>query len=216
MERWQEKFAESMFRRSADINHDLKTPLNIAVLNLELLRMRLRKLAAEAAEDEKVGGYLQSIELELRRLGRVFDAVFQLAMPAGTEGPGVMDLVEDARKRFDPIDGESGPALIHEDRLRDLLDLIAAGATKIFRTPPRVSVETTTDRTVLRLEAEAEDPDLELGKLFKFYYTDSSGNPEISLATARLIAENYGGELTARLDEGSLILELTVPPGDHQ
>ena len=34
MEPWLEKFARANFLRSADTAHDLKTPLNIAVLNL--------------------------------------------------------------------------------------------------------------------------------------------------------------------------------------
>ena len=52
MERWLEHFALASFRRSADTAHDLKTPLNVAVLNLELLRMRIRKLAGDV-EDER-------------------------------------------------------------------------------------------------------------------------------------------------------------------
>jgi len=43
MEPWLESFARAIFARSSA--HDLKTPLNVAVLNLELLRMRLRKLS---------------------------------------------------------------------------------------------------------------------------------------------------------------------------
>src|SRR5512141_654401 len=52
MESWLESFARANFARSGDTAHDLKTPLNVAVLNLELLRMRLRKLAG--SDDEKV------------------------------------------------------------------------------------------------------------------------------------------------------------------
>ena len=68
MESWLESFATTNFRRSSDTAHDLKTPLNVAVLNLELLRMRVSKLAG--GEDEKVNAYAKSIELELRRMAR--------------------------------------------------------------------------------------------------------------------------------------------------
>src|SRR5215210_108281 len=82
MERWLENFARASFQRSADTAHDLKTPLNVAVLNLELLRMRLRKLAGD---DEKIETYSAAIETELRRMGRIFDAFFLLSTPPKNE-----------------------------------------------------------------------------------------------------------------------------------
>src|SRR6266568_2206258 len=85
MEPWLESFAKTNFRRSSDTAHDLKTPLNVAVLNLELLRMRVSKLAG--GDDEKVNAYARSIEQELRRMARIFDAFFVLSTPpkAGEE-----------------------------------------------------------------------------------------------------------------------------------
>ena len=58
MDHWLERFARANFARSADTAHDLKTPLNVAVLNLELLRMRMRKLAGD--DDEKLAGYAKA------------------------------------------------------------------------------------------------------------------------------------------------------------
>ena len=85
MELWLENFARANFQRSADTAHDLKTPLNVAVLSLELLRMRLRKIGGE--DDEKVVAYAHAIETELRRLGRIFDAFFLLSTPPKNEAP---------------------------------------------------------------------------------------------------------------------------------
>src|SRR6202051_4088699 len=91
MESWLESFATTNFRRSSDTAHDLKTPLNVAVLNLELLRMRVSKLAG--GEDEKVNAYAKSIELELRRMARIFDTFFVLSTPPKGEGePQEVDL----------------------------------------------------------------------------------------------------------------------------
>ena len=90
MKNWLEPFAETSFRRSADTAHDLKTPLNVAVLNLELLRMRLAKLVTEP--DEKVTAYAASIDAELRRMARIFDAFFLLSTPPKNEGePDLVD-----------------------------------------------------------------------------------------------------------------------------
>ncbi len=85
MDSWLESFAQPNFLRSADTAHDLKTPLNVAVLNLELLRMRVRKLT-HAQDDEKLAMYAGAIEMELRRMARIFDAFFVLATPPKNEG----------------------------------------------------------------------------------------------------------------------------------
>src|SRR5258705_11434845 len=79
MESWLDHFASTNFRRSSDTAHDLKTPLNVAVLNLELLRMRVAKLTGN--EDEKVNAYAKAIELELRRMAKIFDTFFVLSTP---------------------------------------------------------------------------------------------------------------------------------------
>src|SRR2546428_6126617 len=92
MEEWLEKFASANFLRSADPAHDLKTPLNVAVLNLELLRMRVAKLA-ESTSDEKIAGYASAIETELRRMVRIFDSFFLLsAPPRGEGGPTLINI----------------------------------------------------------------------------------------------------------------------------
>src|SRR5512132_780651 len=92
MEPWLESFAQTVFQRSSDTAHDLKTPLNVAVLNLELLRMRLRKLAG-GEDDPKVLQYAQAIETELRRLAQIFDAFFVLSTPPkGEAAPEPVDV----------------------------------------------------------------------------------------------------------------------------
>jgi hypothetical protein len=69
----------------------------------------------------------------------------------------------------------------------------------------------------LRVEGAPSTGETDFSKLFKFYYTDTFGNPELTLATARLIAETYGGSLTL-WDENNgsrLVLELQLPLADR-
>ena len=58
--------------------------------------------------------------------------------------------------------------------------------------------------------------ELEIEKIFKFYYTDPLGNPDLSLATARLIAETYGGELIAAEERDTVVTLRLSFPGDHE
>ncbi|HSN69648.1 MAG TPA: histidine kinase dimerization/phospho-acceptor domain-containing protein [Thermoanaerobaculia bacterium] len=217
MKPWLERYADAIFRRSADVNHDLKTPLNIAVLNLELLKMRLARLAPAIAEDEKLRTYASSVEVELRRMAKVFDAVFQHgAPPDDRREPEGIDLAPLLVERFGFGDGAPLRAALHADRGAELIRLLAVGTSKIFGGPPAVTVDRPPDAALrVTLAGTPASETIEIGKLFKFYYTDESGNPEISLATARLIAESYGGSLDAREAESQLFIELVLPAGDQ-
>src|SRR5437868_12825953 len=123
MERWLEHFALASFRRSADTAHDLKTPLNVAVLNLELLRMRLAKMA-EANGDEKITAYAASIETELRRMARIFDAFFLLSTPPKGEGePVLTDVTPILNEALGTDYAMPAMVLTHPSRIREAAKL---------------------------------------------------------------------------------------------
>lgn len=216
MESWLDNFARANFQRSADTAHDLKTPLNVAVLNLELLRMRLRKVAGE---DEKIDTYTRAIETELRRLGRIFDAFFLLSIPPRDEGdPAPLDPMRIAAEAasstgFTVQTNGDGVVLGHEARIRQAFKLFFEGASKLF--PERQGDAVFDDsRFTVTLSGSPDTPDdLEVTKIFKFYYTGSDGNPDLSLAVARLITETYGGEISAALDRDKVALRLSLPLG---
>jgi signal transduction histidine kinase len=219
MEPWLEHFARANFRRSADTAHDLKTPLNVAVLNLELLRMRLRKLVGD---DEKIGLYTAAIETELRRMGHIFDAFFLLSTPPkNDEAPAEFDVAavacEVAAALGFALDANA-PAIIkgHEARIRQALTLFSESALKIFREEERhFAVSRGPSMFVITAEGVPDAADIEPSKLFKLYYTDPQGNPDLSLAVARLIAETYGGELNASEDRDKVMLRLAIPLGER-
>jgi His Kinase A (phospho-acceptor) domain len=209
MESWLEFFAQTALRRASDTAHDLKTPLNVAILNLELLKMRLAKLVE--APDEKIGGYAAAVETELRRMARIFDAFFLLSAPPKNEGePRPVDIAA--------LSGDGGgPAWVmaHESRIREALKLFSDGAAHVLAEEGR---STTTSRGSGRFEVSIDGfpqaKDFEVTKVFKFYYSDPQGNPELSLAAARLIAETYGGALLAGEEHDKVWLRLTFPLGE--
>jgi len=207
MDSWLEAFAATAFRRSADTAHDLKTPLNVAVLNLELLRMRLAKLLE--TPDDKLTAYAASVETELRRMGRIFDAFFLLSTPPkNDEEPRLVDAA--------PLGGHAGgPVLVrgHESRIREAYKLFFDGTARLLsdRSTKTRSGDGRFDVTV---EGIPQAKDFELTKVFKFYYTDPDGNPDLSLAASRLIAETYGGELLAGEEHDKVWLRLSFPLGE--
>ena len=219
MEPWLETFARANFRRSADTAHDLKTPLNVSVLNLELLRMRLRKLGVD---DDKIDAYAAAIDMELRRMGRIFDAFFLLSTPPkNEEAPSNVDIAAIASEVASAAGlaiEANGPAIVnaHEPRIRQALKLFFEGAPKIFRDDERRFVVCRDDSSfTIAIAGVPESEGFELTKLFKLYYTDPQGNPDLSLAVARLIAETYGGELNASEDRDKVTLRFSFPLGER-
>ena len=216
MDPWLDTFARANFQRSADTAHDLKTPLNVAVLNLELLRMRLRKLLGD--DDAKLLSHTDAIETELRRLGHIFDAFFLLSTPPKNEGaPGAIDVAQIAADTaaaagFTLQTNGSAFAYAHEARIRQALKLFFEGASKLSAERHGEAVQDAS-RFTITLVGKLPHPDFELTKVFKFYYTDAEGAPDLSLAVARLIAETYGGQISAVQDRDKVVLRLSLPLG---
>lgn len=221
MHRWLENFAHAIFRRSGDTAHDLKTPLNVAVLNLELLRMRIRKLAG-GEEDEKVAAYARSIELELRRMARIFDTFFLLSTPPkGEDAPGMID----AAAICAAVGSTAGystpsapPSLVagHEPRIRQAFQMFFEGAARTLKPEGReLAIARDSQHMRATISGVLTTEDFELTKIFKFYYTDPFGEADLSLAASRLIVETYGGELNAVQESGKVVLRLSLPLGEQ-
>lgn len=223
MEIWLENFARTNFARSADTAHDLKTPLNVAVLNLELLRMRLRKIADDGDGDEKISVYMRAIEIELRRLGQIFDAFFLMSTPPDGEGaPATVDLapiLSDAASSAAIGLATNGrlPVLAHEPRIRRAVRLFFEGAAKLFNNGTDIAAALARDehRLEVTVTGTPAAENFEPTRIFKFYYSDAGGNPDLTLAVARLIAETYGGEIGAALDRDKVLLRLSFPLGEE-
>lgn len=217
MDHWLEHFAQTAFRRSSDTAHDLKTPLNVAVLNLELLRMRISKLAG--CEDQKLNGYAKSIEQELRRMAHIFDTFFILSTPPKDEGePCEIDLSplcsEAAGRAAFEIDGIGGSFMVHghESRVRHAFKMFFEGAPHALIIDGRqATVERAPGLFTVVVSGRQATEDVDLTKAFKFYNTDALGNADLSLAAARLISETYGGELNALEDRDKVALRLSFP-----
>ena len=113
---------------------------------------------------------------------------------------------------------DGGPAWImaHQSRIREALKLFSDGAAHVLLEEGR---RTTTTRGSGRFEVTIhglpQTKDFELTKIFKFYYSDPEGNPDLSLAAARLIAETYGGELNAAEDRDKVVFSLSFPLGER-
>ena len=193
----------------------------MAVLNLELLRMRVKKLTG--SEDAKVNEYSRAIDLELRRMAEIFDTFFVLSTPPrGEDAPVPVDvsaiLVDVAEEAGFPMGAvQSATVRAHEARIRQAFKLFFSGASKVLSPKKREVIAGNGDPGAfsIRIAGEPVASDFELSRIFKFYYTAADGTPDLSLAAARLIAETYGGELNAVEESDKVTLRLSLPLGDR-
>ncbi|MEO6487969.1 MAG: hypothetical protein ABIO78_08530, partial [Thermoanaerobaculia bacterium] len=90
--------------------------------------------------------------------------------------------------------------------------LLLEGASKILVTEGRdVRGSSSDKRFTVMVSGRPAGEDFEPTKIFKFYYTDADGNPDVSLAAARLITETYGGELYATVESDKVSILLSLP-----
>ena len=182
MDPWLENFARANFQRSADTAHDLKTPLNVAVLNLELLRMRLRKLGRRAMTRRSPPTRGRS-----RRscAGSGASSTRSSSSPRRrrtTRRPAASTSRRSAprphRRRCCDRDGRQRLVIGHEARIRQAYKLFFEGASKVLgRTASARGRSTTTQLHRRRVTGTPAAPDFEPTQIFKFYYTDAAGEP---------------------------------------
>lgn len=203
-----ELLARAILRRSPDLAHDIKTPLNIVALNVELLRMRLRGLASELEGDEKIQEHCRSIDREIRRISAIADAFLSVArVPEDAETQrrnAAAALVDALREESFRVD-EAGACdlTVYSSRLDKAAGLLARGVATVID-PEQSEVECLVQDHILtvRIEGPLRDETAEIGKLFKFYYTDPSGEPNLLLASAQLLLESMGGSIDMQISKG--------------
>lgn len=203
-----EKLARAILRRSPDLAHDIKTPLNIVALNVELLRMRLRGLASELEDDARVQEHCRSIDRETRRIAAIADAFLSIArLPEDVElerRNAAESLIDALRSESFNVSGAHAcEVTVYSTRLEKTAKNLSRGIASVIE-PQRASVDCDVldDRLTISIEGPCRDETAEFGKLFKFYYTDPSGEPNLMLASARLLLESMGGSIDMQISEG--------------
>ncbi len=202
-----EKLARAILQRSPDVAHDIKTPLNIVVLHVELLKMQLRRLGAEVESDEKVQEHCRSIDRETRRISAIADAYLSVAQLPADDAPARRDATaafgEELREAgFSVKHSELCELMVYSSRLDKAAKQFAIGLAGVIE-PSKSIADCTVEEGLLTLEIEGplRDETAEIGKLFKFYYTDPSGEPNLQMASARLLIESMGGLVEMQVSE---------------
>lgn len=204
----------------AGISHDLRTPLTAICGYLALLERE--------EKSETVRQYLNQIANRTDAMKDMMEELFRYSMAASVkemqmETLCLNDILEECIASFYGVITKQGVTphiAITEVRVERLLD--RASLMRIFGNiisnaikygNGDLSVEMSSNGTVLFSNAAEKLNAVEAGRLFDRFYTvdmarDSTG---LGLSIARLLTRQMGGEITAEYVEGRLLITLWFP-----
>lgn len=209
--------------------HDLKSPINALVVNLELLKVSL----TENPEVERQRRYVGILDEELMRLNRAVERLLPAAGPPRDEEESRFDLralVEEVAAlvsttarhqnvRLEVVPGDgAAPLHAYRDRIKQaLLCVLANGLESIGRSGTltlaleatgREAVVTVTDTGAGVSEGAGE-------RIYDLHYTTKEGHGGLGLYVARSVVESTNGTIrhTPGPDGGSRFT-LTLPLAD--
>jgi two-component system, OmpR family, sensor histidine kinase CiaH len=216
-------------RFTADASHELRTPLTIVDAGLQVLKRHPAQTISHNAQ------LLDAMSAETQRMTRLVNDLLTLARvdsgqaQLNREPTDVSRLVasagEDlqalAASRGARLDVQSEPgieAVVDQDRLRQVLVILADNALR--HGEPAGTVQVRLDRTddELRLEVADRGPGIpvdERGRVFeRFYQLDGSrqgSGTGLGLAIARWIVNAHGGSIKLTDNEPGLLVRVLLP-----
>lgn len=198
--------------------HDLKSPINALVVNLELLKASV----SETPDLERQRRYVQILHDELMRLNRSVERLLPAAGPASEEHGrfDLKDVVEEvapllsttARHQSVKLEihapEERLPLEGHRDRIKQALLALTINALEAMPEggTMEVSLQRRQDRAVLAISDSGPGvPDQVRDRMYDRYSTTKERHEGIGLYVARSVVESTSGSIehTALPDGGS-------------
>ena len=193
---------------SSGIAHEVKNPLNSIQMNLQLLEEE----AASGTTPEKLHGWIEPIQREIRRLERLVNDFLLFSRPitiapqpvkVGVVLESIAELVaEEARQHGVQIRvevPEDLPLLVtDESLLRTALLNLVFNAVQALASGGNVILRASVEGKVIRLDVEDDGPGVPQEKrenVFQIFYTTKVGGTGLGLPIARRIVETLDGEL---------------------
>jgi signal transduction histidine kinase len=215
--------------------HDLKTPLQAMVMNLELLKETLAANAESTDERtrQRQTRYMNVLRDEVSRLDRQLRAL--LVHTAPTSEPqqviDMCDLVRELVMLVSPqakqqrvavetaLPAEPVPFTGHRDRLKQALLNIAINALEAMPGGGHLAINLEAGdgqvRIALRDSGPGISPELQ-SQIYKMHFTTKSGGTGIGLYVARSVVESHGGEIQVETAAGGgTCFQICLPIAAH-
>jgi len=210
---------------TADVSHQLRTPL-------AALRLRLDLLGDEVDEEQRreVSGMIA----ETSRLSRLVDGLLAVARAeAAVASPRTVDVAAVCAERvgsWEPLAAERGirlelrngahsPARITPGHLEQILDNVLANALDALPAGGTVRLDVVRSETATTVRIADDGPGMDPAlreHAFDRFVTDRRGDGGTGLGLAivgRLVAADHGSAELLETDGGGLTVEITLPAG---
>ncbi|MBI2388283.1 MAG: HAMP domain-containing histidine kinase [Deltaproteobacteria bacterium] len=210
--------------------HEIRNPLNAAVLQMHLLGKQVDREVASKDARASMRDRVQIVVGEIKRLGRLLTEFLELARPRGLAREAVpigevLDSVIELHQAEASMRGvvasrvEQGPkdarVLGDREKLRQVFINLFVNA--LDATPSGGTVRMTTRTRGGRVVIEVHDDgggiaEADLPRLFDPFFTTKPGGTGLGLSIVRKILEQHGGAVIVRSKAGSgTTVEVELP-----
>lgn len=209
--------------------HEIRNPLNAAVLQLHLMTRQMDKLEVDGAQKQKFSERAGVVEAELGRLNRMLTEFLELARPRDAVREvlhlgGLLDEVIDLERESAHARGievvrrdGAGEPLVRGDRekLKQVVLNLMINAFEAMKDGGSLRIELTPSDDGILLEFLDDGPGIDptlAERVFEPFFTTKEGGTGLGLSIVRKIMDQHGGNLTlSTRAEGGTQVRLKFP-----
>lgn len=199
--------------------HEIRNPLNAAVLQLHMLGRDVDKLEVDEGVRGKLHRRARVVESEIGRLSRLLTEFLELARPrgiarepvqVGTLVDAVLDLERDAAAArgvqvLRHLADEGCVALGDTEKLKQVVLNLVVNALEAMKEGGTLTVTVTSEGEWARIAVEDTGPGIDpqvLGSIFDPFFTTKEAGTGLGLSIVRKIVDQHAGEVRLESERG--------------
>ncbi len=212
-----------------NLAHEIRNPLNAAVLQLHLLGRHVDKLGADDETRTSLHRRLDIVGDEIARLNRLLTEFLELARPRGiARGPvhvselvdGVLQLErESAESRGIRVVRELAPTAVaigDVEKLKQVVINLVVNAMEAMKDGGTLTAVARPDGDAVIIEIRDTGPGIEpafLNQIFDPFFTTKEAGTGLGLSIVRKIVDQHAGDVRITSDKGGTRVRVRIPPG---
>ena len=221
----------AMGELAMNLAHEIRNPLNAAVLQLHLLNRNLDRLEAEEPTRAALKDRVRIVGDEIGRLNRLLTEFLELARPRGIAREPVhlpklvdevLDLEEESAKGRGiaierDVSAEGCVAIGDREKLKQVTINIVVNALEAMKQGGRLKASVRPDGERVVMTFEDSGPGIEpavLASVFDPFFTTKEAGTGLGLSIVRKIVDQHGGDVVIASERGhGARVTVSIPMG---